>query len=104
MTEFCPQCFHPLDDSDDDGRLCTACGWFGDKSEVLDKPPPPTSLELAFIQMLSLYRDICRLELLAEQIAEHNPETTKQLHPVQVRVACARQSLIHLFRNTRSTP
>lgn len=101
MTEFCPRCYHPLEGSDDDGRLCAACQWFGDKSEVCNKPPAPTDLELAFIQMLSLYRDVCRLELLAEQIMEQQPEHADKMCPIKTRVTAARHSLIHLFRNTR---
>jgi len=104
VTEFCPRCFHPLEMSDDDGRLCIACHWFGDKLEVCKKPPPPTDLELAFVQMLSLYRDICRLELLAEQLAKTQPVACElQLRDIQKRVTSARHSLIHLFRNTRES-
>jgi len=99
IIEFCPKCFHPLDDSDDDGRLCPACRWFGDKAEICITPPPPTSLELAFTQMLALYRDICRMELLAEQVAEGKPEHRKHLNAVKARVSHARHSLLHMFRS-----
>lgn len=101
MSEFCPKCYHPLETSEDVDRLCVICNWFGDKSEVLDKPPPPSNLELAFIQMLSLYRDICRLELMAEQLTTQNTKYTSKLKEVRIRVKSAEQSLIHLFRNTR---
>jgi len=99
IAEFCPKCFHPLDDSDDDGRLCPACRWFGDKAEICTSPPPPTDLELAFIQMLALYRDVCRMELLTEQVAEGKPEHRRHLNAVKARGSHAKHSLLHLFRS-----
>jgi hypothetical protein len=100
-TEFCPKCHYPLDESDDDSRLCVACQWFGDKSEVCKKLPDPTPIELAFIQLVTLYRDVCRLELLAEQLAEGHPEHQRKLTYIKMRVSHARHSLLHLFRGTR---
>lgn len=114
MVKFCPKCFHPLEasneTSDDDGRLCEICRWFGDKSEVLDVPPPPSSFELGFIQMLALFRDVCRLELLAEQLTEHvgklTPDVESTFKPIitvmRKRVDSAKHSLIYLFRSAQS--
>jgi hypothetical protein len=103
MAIFCPRCYHPLDeDPDDDGRLCTACRWFGDKSEICENPPAPTELELAFAQLLAMYRDVCRLELLAEQLAEGNlPAYNRSLVAIRARVAHARHSIQYLFRETK---
>ena len=98
-SEFCPKCYYPLDDSDDDGRLCGTCKWFGDKSEVETTPPTSADLELAFVQMLSLYRDVCRLELLAERVAEQYPKYQSKLNVIKARVSQARHSLLYIFRN-----
>lgn len=101
MATFCPKCYHPLDDDpDDDARLCSACRWFGDKSEVCENPPPPTEIELAFAQLLAMYRDVCRMELLAEQLIENNSEYDRSLAAIRARVSNARHSILYLFRET----
>lgn len=101
MTMFCPKCYHPLDDnSDDDARLCPACRWFGDKLEVCENPPAPTNLELAFTQLLAMYRDVCRMELLAEQLTESDPKYGHALIAIKARVSNARHSILYLFRET----
>ncbi len=109
MSEFCPKCHHPLEESnseptieDDGGRLCPACQWFGDKSEVCIQPPEPSQVELAFLQLVAMYRDVCRLELLAEQLVERHPEHQKRLDFIKRRVEHAKHSLLYLFRGTRT--
>ena len=105
-AEFCPTCFYPLETaSDDDGRLCAVCNWFGDKSEVCSKPPAHTDLELAFAQLLVLFRDVCRMELLAEQLVENSSETyDKSLKAVRERASHARHSILHFFHAIRECP
>jgi len=102
MVIFCPKCYHPLDDdSDDDARLCSACRWFGDKSEICENPPAPTKIELAFTQLLAMYRDVCRMEQLAEQLIENSgPEYKRALIAIKARVSNARHSILYLFRET----
>lgn len=104
-AEFCPQCYHPFDvideAEDDGGRLCSVCRWFGDKTEICVIPPAPTTLELAFTQLLALYRDVCRMELLAEQLAGGQAKYNKSLNAVRARANHARHSIIHLFRMTK---
>ena len=102
VATFCPECYHPLDDdSNDDGRLCPACRWFGDKSEVCHNPPAPTNLELAFAQLLAIYRDVCRMELLAEQLIESSSSKYDHaLIAIKARVAHARHSILYFFRGT----
>lgn len=105
MITFCPTCYHPLEEvdtepnaDDDGGRLCPACQWFGDKSEVCTQPPEPSQIELAFLQLVAMYRDICRLELLAEQLVEGHPKHQKQLDFIKKRIEHAKHSLFYLFR------
>lgn len=100
-TEFCPKCYYPLGLSEDDGRLCEACHWFGDQSEICATPPAPDNLELAFTQLLALYRDICRIELVAEQLTEGQANYEAKLRVIQARVGHARHSILHLFRTTK---
>lgn len=102
MASFCPRCHYPLDDDPhDDSRLCLACRWFGDKSETDATPPPPDSLELAFLQLLALYRDVCRLELLAEQIAKDIPEHVVKFNAIKERVLHAGHCLLFMFRGQK---
>ena len=100
-AEFCPECYYPLGPSEDDGRLCEACRWFGDQSEICAKPPAPDDLELAFLQLLALYRDVCRMELMAEQLAEGRKDYEVNLRAIRARVGHARHSILHLFRITK---
>lgn len=67
---FCPLCGSPVSKSiDDDGsRLCELCGWFGDLSEVLNKPMLSEDFNpvLGAAQGLELFRGQCRRELALE--------------------------------------
>lgn len=100
-AEFCPKCYHPLEPSEDDARLCGVCSWFGDQSEICAAPPTPDDLELAFSQLLALYRDVCRMELMAEQLAEGREGYEKSLRAVRARANHARHSILHLYREIR---
>ena len=100
-AEFCPKCYYPLLPSDDDGRLCEACRWWGDKSEILSQPPMPSSLETAFAQLLGFYREVCRMECVAEDLAGGAPQFQSALTQIRSRVAEARANIMLLFRQTR---
>ena len=69
-SEFCPRCGTPVDTSGDESPLCDACGWFGDNTETARTPPDTGQFSpvLAVVQALTLFRDVCRQELMAEQI------------------------------------
>lgn len=100
-AEFCPKCYYPLLSSDDDSCLCEACQWWGDKSEALMMPPIPSDLETAFAQMLALYREVCRMEVLAEDLAQGVPQFQEALIRIRSRATVARTNLMYLFRETR---
>jgi len=101
-AEFCPKCYYPLESSEDDGRLCEVCGWFGDKSEICTDPPKSDDLELAFSQLLAFYRDICRMEQIAEQLAEGRADYTVNLKIIRARADHARHSILYLFQVIKS--
>ena len=100
-ADFCPKCYYPLPPSDDDGRLCEACQWWGDKSEALPQPPIPSDLETAFAQLLALYREVCRMEYLAEDLADGLPQFQEALVRVRSRVMVAQANIVQLFRETQ---
>ncbi len=100
-AEFCPRCYYPLEPSEDDARLCGVCNWFGDKTEICSTPPVPDDLELAFSQLLALYRDVCRMELLAEELAKGGSNCEASVRTIRTRANHARHSILHLFRETR---
>lgn len=104
--EFCPICYYPLEtfDLSDEGRLCHVCDWFGDKAEVCIKPPISDNLELACIQLLSRYREVCRLELIGEQLAEGLSDESVSLANLKFWTQRAQHSILHFFRGTRKTP
>lgn len=100
-AEFCPKCHYPLEPSEDSGRLCEVCHWFGDETEICPTPPMPDDLELAFSQLLALYRDVCRMELMAEGLAEGNANYDASVRSIRTRANHARHSILHLFRETK---
>ncbi|MHB8108286.1 MAG: hypothetical protein ACYDH4_12820 [Candidatus Cryosericum sp.] len=102
-SEFCPRCNSPLEAAADDGRLCEVCGWFGDQTEVLDKPPQPDTFNpvLATVQCLALYRDVCRNELIAEQVYDAGDATEADMRTVRLTRRQATDSLVSLFIQLR---
>jgi len=86
MAEFCPRCTAPLESSRDADRLCEVCGWWGDQQEVL----------------LELYRDVCRKELLAEQIYDAGNATEADLQRVRLARRHAVHSIIEMLVSLRS--
>jgi len=104
MSEFCPRCTAPLESADDPGRLCDVCGWFGDRMEVLSAPPRNDEFNpvLAAAQTLELYRDVCRKELLAEQIYDAGNATEAELQRVRMARRHAAHSIIEMFVTLRN--
>lgn len=103
MSEFCPRCTAPLETSRDADRLCEVCGWFGDRQEALLAPPNSDVLNpvLAAAQTLELYRDVCRNELIAEQMYDAGNGTEAQLHRVHRARRQAAHSIIEMFVSLR---
>jgi hypothetical protein len=99
MSEFCPRCTAPLETTRDDDRLCEVCGWFGDRQEALLVPPQNDALNpvLAAAQTLELYRDVCRKELIAEQIYDAGNATEVDLRKVYFARRHAAHSIIGIF-------
>jgi len=104
MAEFCPRCTAPLESSRDADRLCEVCGWWGDQQEVLLVPPESDIFNpvLAAAQTLELYRDVCRKELLAEQIYDAGNATEADLQRVRLARRHAVHSIIEMLVSLRS--
>lgn len=103
MAEFCPRCTAPLETSRDADRLCEVCGWWGDQREVLLAPPRADVLNpvLAAAQTLELYRDVCRTELVAEQVFDAGNATEADLRRVRMARRHAAHSIIEMFVTLR---
>ena len=99
MSEFCPRCNAPLETAQDPARLCEVCGWFGDWMEVLHAPPQSDVVNpvLAAAQTLELYRDVCRQELIGEQMYDAGDGTEAQLQRLHMARRHAAHSIIELF-------
>ena len=99
MAEFCPRCTAPLETGRDADRLCEVCGWFGDQQEALLMPPTSDVFNpvLAAAQTLELYRDVCRNELMAEQVYDAGNGTEAQLNKVRTSRRHAAHSIIEMF-------
>ena len=104
MSEFCPRCTAPLETGPDADRLCEVCGWFGDQQEALLTPPKSDVFNpvLAAAQTLELYRDVCRKELVAEQVYDAGNATEAELQRVHLARRYAANSIIELFVTLRS--
>jgi hypothetical protein len=99
MSEFCPRCTAPVETGRDDDRLCEVCGWFGDRQEVLLVPPQNDVFNpvLAAAQTLELYRDVCRKELIAEQIYDAGSATEGDLFKVKIARRHAAHAIVEMF-------
>ena len=99
MAEFCPRCTAPLETGRDADRLCLVCGWFGDQQEALLAPPKSDVFNpvLAAAQTLELHRDVCRHELMAEQMHDAGDGTEAQLNKVHLARQHASHSIIEMF-------
>jgi hypothetical protein len=99
MSEFCPRCNAPLETAQDPARLCEVCGWFGDWQEVLSTPPKSDVFNpiTAAAQALELFRDVCRKELIAEQVYDAGNATEADLRQVRVARRHATHALIEMF-------
>jgi hypothetical protein len=104
MAEFCPRCTAPLESSRDADRLCEVCAWWGDQQEVLLVPPQGDVFNpvLAAAQTLELYRDVCRKELLAEQIYDAGNVVEADLQRVHIARRHAAHSIIEMFVSLRN--
>jgi hypothetical protein len=103
MAEFCPRCGSPLEEAQDPARLCEDCGWFGDWQEVLHKPPESDVFNpvRGVLQALTLFRDVCRQELVAEMVYDSGAATEQDIKRVRIAARQCRDSLVQLFTAVR---
>ena len=99
FAEFCPRCGTPVDTSGDETRLCDACGWFGDHTETARRRRTRAQFNpvLAVVQALTLFRDVCRQELVAEQIYAVDSAVEADLRRIKTEARNALHSLVELF-------
>jgi hypothetical protein len=90
---YCPRCTSPIK-TDEPDCLCEVCGWFGDASETLaEQTPDVFSPGRSAIATMELYRDICRKELIAEQLYDAGDATEEDLH----KIAAQRRESVNLM-------
>ena len=104
MSEFCPKCSDPLEVSTEPDRLCLKCGWFGDKDEVLPEPIITGDAATSARQAISLYRDVCRNELILEQAMEQGKVSWNDMAKARSAVAQTLDSLLKIFNANRPRP
>lgn len=99
--EYCPRCRYPIEpnqSSGDTDRLCVACGWFGDESEVAYVSHPLTTTEQAFVRIVELYSDLCAHKVKADAMCEVFPEHVALGEYITRRVEHAKHCLLFAFR------
>lgn len=106
MSEFCPRCTSPLEVGPDPDRLCEVCGWFGDAAETLSAPPKPARINpvLAATQCLDLFRDVCRKELIAEQLFDAGHATESDINQIRLSRRQATDAIVELFATLHRRP
>jgi hypothetical protein len=111
MNEFCPKCLYPIQASKDQAskdreRLCETCGWFGDKIETLAEPTESGDFNptRAAAQILGLFRDVCRQELILEQACDAGIAAESHMKRVRIIRQAAIQNIIGLFVRLRESP
>ena len=99
---YCPRCTASIDTSEPD-CLCETCGWFGDRSETLaDSMPDVFNPARAAATTLELYRDICRKELIAEQLYDAGDATEDDLRKIGVSRKNTIAAMIEMFCKLRA--
>lgn len=99
---YCPKCWSEIAIADE--CLCDACGWFGDPKEVLAKPGKDFNFTGAAVQVLGLFRDACRQELLMEQLYDAGVVVEHQLNRARLLRRDAIQTIIEMFVKIRTRP
>ena len=99
MTSYCPRCDSPLhhEDPKDSARLCDVCGWFGDWEETLAQPLGEWNPALEASKALAGYRDICRQELLLEQLFCKGQAQKSDLRKVEIMRTEVVRNMIEMF-------
>ena len=98
--EYCPKCKSLLPPSEDDSRLCTTCGWFGDATEAATERIE-TEMETNARTAIELYRISCRNELLIEQAYELGGVDDVLLAKIRAKMANTIEALMTIFRMQR---
>ena len=93
----------PVDTGGDERRICDTCGWFGDNAETAKRPPDTDDFNpvLAAVQALALFRDVCRHELVAEQIYDAGYATEADIRKVKTDARNSLYALVELFTALR---
>jgi hypothetical protein len=89
MNGYCPKCGQTVND-----LLCETCGWFGD--DVLNEAPVGADIVASIVVILNSYRDICRDEILLEQVG---PDSKELIRARQL-VGYCKQEILGMFIGT----
>lgn len=92
--EYCPKCHNPLESSTDDDRLCEQCGWWGGAGEVCLQSKVVTDTATNIRQLLALYRDSCRKELILESAYQQGHLARVEMIKARHCVAQSAESII----------
>jgi hypothetical protein len=109
MISYCPRCDSPLhhEDPHDSARLCDVCGWFGDWEETLAQPLGDWNPALEASKALTLYREVCRQEMLLEQLFCDGAATKESLHKVELmrrEIVCNMIEMFVALRKRNANP
>jgi hypothetical protein len=95
VNEYCPKCGQPVEWSPESDRLCETCGHFFDRREALHQWPPQGKIVENIVEVLGLYRSLCRDEMRLD-----GAPMSMVVH-AQREVKKAQQSIVQMFLSMR---
>jgi hypothetical protein len=88
----------------DDGCYCEVCGHFCDSKELLSTLGTGFNLTQNVVQVVQLHRDICRQELVLEQLFDAGVATEAELSKIRLLLRGAVHSMIEMFVKVKTRP
>jgi len=99
---YCPRCWYPI--VVDTECSCDLCGWFGDPKEVLPTPGKDFNLTHAVVQTLECYRQVCRDELMIEQLYDLGEAVERDVNQVRSVTRGMVHQLVEMFVRLKTRP
>ena len=99
---YCPKCNAEVGTADEE-CLCVICGWFGDRSETMIGHYYDTFNPLrAAAAILETYREICRKELILEQMYDSGDATGEDIRKIELERRGTVHGMMDMFCKLRA--
>lgn len=99
---YCPRCQYPIATNTE--CSCELCGWFGSPKETLSEPGEDFNLTHAVIEILELYKQACRDELIIEQLYDLGEAIEKDINRARSYTRGMIHRLVEMFVKLKTRP